>query len=316
MPVAVITISREFASGGDAIAGLVAEKLGFILVNKKTIAESLPTFMQEGSSVPVNPKKISKNPYSKEYISTLHEYIYDLAIREDLVILGRGGQVLFRDFPPSLHVRVACSAPVKAQRVMDHYNLSSEAADKLILEQERGKKRYLKRVFDEDWSSLDLYDLVINTSRVSYEDAADLIIKAFQIHAEYREAPEPADTVRDTAARGNNHPGGTSPFMHASEEEFAKMLDFYRIKWEYEPRTFPLEWDSDGQVTEAFSPDFYLPEQDIYLELTTQRQKLVWKKNKKLRRLKKLYPEVNVKIMYSKDIKSLLRKFGMEEDLQ
>ena len=313
---AVITISREFASGGDIIAGLVAEKLGFNLVNKKTIAENLPTFMQEGSSVPVNPKKISKNPYSKEYISTLHEYIYDLAIRENLVILGRGGQVLFRDFPPSLHVKVACSGPTKVQRVMNHYNLGGEAAEKLIQEQERGKKRFLKRVFGEDWSSLDLYDLVINTNRVSHEDAADLIVKAYRIHAEYREAPEPSEDMRGTAARGNNQTESAVPFMHASEEEFAKMLDFYRIKWEYEPRTFPLEWDSDGHVTEAFSPDFYLPEQDIYLELTTQRQKLVWKKNKKLRRLKKLYPDVNVRIMYSKDIKSLLRKFGMEEDLQ
>lgn len=311
----VITISREFASGGDAVAGLVAQKLGFTLVSKKTITENLPVFMQEGSSAPVNPKKVSKNPYSKEYTNALHEYIYDLAIREDLVILGRGGQVLFKDFPPSLHVKIAASKAQRIQRVMRHYNLGEEAAQKLIMEQERTKKRYLKRVFGVDWASLHLYDLIVNTDRVSHEDAADIIVKAYRIHGEYREVAGPREALPGAAEREDEGQEAGASFMHASEEEFARMLDFYRIKWEYEPRVFPLEWDSDGNVTEAFAPDFYLPEQDVYLELTTQRQKLVWKKNKKIRRLKKLYPDVNIKIMYSKDIKSLLRKFGMEEDL-
>lgn len=315
MIVGVITISRETASGGDIIAGLAAQKLGFTLVSKRTIAENLPAFMQEDSSVPVNPKKIPKNPFSKEYISALHEYIYDLAIRENLVILGRGGQVLFRDFPPSLHVKIASGKAQRIQRVMQHYDLGEEGAQKLIAEQERNKKRYLKRVFGEDWSSLHLYDLIINTDRVSYEDAADIIVKAFRIHGEYREVSEPRKEIPAAALQNNSRQQAGPSFMHASEEEFAKMLDFYRIKWEYEPRVFPLEWDDDGNVTEAFAPDFYLPEQDVYLELTTQRQKLVWKKNKKIRRLKKLYPDVNIKIMYNKDIKGLLRKFGREEDL-
>jgi hypothetical protein len=70
-------------------------------------------------------------------------------------------------------------------------------------------------------------------------------------------------------------------FMHPSEAEFAHVLDFYNIPWEYEPHTFSLQWDDEGKVTEAFTPDFYLPDFNLYVELTTQRQKLVWKKNKK-----------------------------------
>jgi len=100
-------------------------------------------------------------------------------------------------------------------------------------------------------------------------------------------------------------------FAHPSEKEFARLLDFYQIRWEYEPRTFPLEWDEEGNVTEAFSPDFYLLEQDLYVELTTMQQKLVTKKNRKLRKLRALYPDVNIKLFYRKDFDSLLLKFGM-----
>lgn len=98
-------------------------------------------------------------------------------------------------------------------------------------------------------------------------------------------------------------------FSHPSEEEFARILDFYQIKWEYEPRTFPIEWDEEGNVTESFTPDFYLPEQDLYIELTTLKQSLVTKKNRKVRRLKELYPDINIKIFYGKDYMKLLEKF-------
>jgi hypoxanthine phosphoribosyltransferase len=98
-------------------------------------------------------------------------------------------------------------------------------------------------------------------------------------------------------------------FVNASEEEFARILDFYRIKWLYEPRSFPLRWDGD-RVTEMFSPDFYLPALDTYIELTTMRQSLVTRKNRKLRRLRELYPEINIRLFYKKDYHSLLAKYG------
>jgi hypothetical protein len=102
-----------------------------------------------------------------------------------------------------------------------------------------------------------------------------------------------------------------TPFAHASERVAAQILDFYRIRWEYEPTTFPIEWDRAGNVIASFSPDFYLPEFDLYIELTTMSQKLVTKKNRKVRRLKELYPDVNVKIFYQKDFRRLLFKFGI-----
>jgi hypothetical protein len=101
------------------------------------------------------------------------------------------------------------------------------------------------------------------------------------------------------------------PFAHSSERVAAEILDFYRIRWEYEPRTFPLEWDGKGNVIVSFSPDFYLVDFDVYIELTTMSQKLVTKKNRKVRRLKELYPDVNIRIFYQKDFRRLLARFGV-----
>jgi hypothetical protein len=100
-------------------------------------------------------------------------------------------------------------------------------------------------------------------------------------------------------------------FSHPAEEAFARILDYYGVDWEYEPRTFPLEWDELGNVTEAFSPDFYLPQQDLYIELTTLRPKLSTKKNRKLRRLKELYPGTNVKLFKRREMRDLMVKFGL-----
>jgi len=98
-------------------------------------------------------------------------------------------------------------------------------------------------------------------------------------------------------------------FANESEKEFAKILDFYNIKWQYEPKTFPLEFDDEGKPTLSFTPDFYLSELDLYIELTTLNQSLVTKKNKKIRKIRELYPNVNIKLFYKKDYDSLLFKF-------
>ncbi len=103
-------------------------------------------------------------------------------------------------------------------------------------------------------------------------------------------------------------------FSHPAEAEFARILDFYGIPWEYEPHTFPLAWDEQGRVTEAFSPDFYLPQQGLYVELTTMQPHLVTKKNRKLRRFRELYPDVPIKLLKRRDIRGLLLKYGLEEE--
>ncbi|HUG87642.1 MAG TPA: hypothetical protein VMP42_02650 [Actinomycetota bacterium] len=102
-------------------------------------------------------------------------------------------------------------------------------------------------------------------------------------------------------------------FAHASERQFAQLLDFYQIEWEYEPRSFDLEFDRDGNVVQRFTPDFYLPQYELYIEITTMNQKLVTRKNRKVRRLKELYPHINCKIFYQRDYLSLVTKYGLED---
>jgi len=122
--------------------------------------------------------------------------------------------------------------------------------------------------------------------------------KASEKQAKLAQAPQsPTTSLRPTE------------FAHPSEEEFAKLLDFYCIEWLYEPRSFPLRWKG-GEIAEMFTPDFYLPELNLYVELTTLKQNLITEKNRKLRQLKELYPEVNIKLLTKNDFFKLLAKYG------
>lgn len=105
-------------------------------------------------------------------------------------------------------------------------------------------------------------------------------------------------------------------FVHPAEEIFARILDFYGIPWEYEPRTFVLDSAEDGSVVEAFTPDFYLPEQDLYVELTTLRPQLASNKNRKLKRMQELYPEVNIKLFKRREMRNLMIKYGLVDEAE
>lgn len=105
-------------------------------------------------------------------------------------------------------------------------------------------------------------------------------------------------------------------FVHPVESVFARILDFYGIAWEYEPRTFPLEWDDGGNVTLAYSPDFYLPEQNLYVELTVLRPKLTMKKNRKQRKMHELYPDVNIKLFKRRELRNMMVRFGLNDEAE
>jgi len=94
-------------------------------------------------------------------------------------------------------------------------------------------------------------------------------------------------------------------FAHVAEREFALLLDRHRVRWEYEPRTFVLRTDANGRVREAVTPDFYLPELDVYVELTTMRPSLAGRKRRKLRLLRERYPGVRVHLLVRHDLEVL-----------
>jgi hypoxanthine phosphoribosyltransferase len=107
---------------------------------------------------------------------------------------------------------------------------------------------------------------------------------------------------------------GSEPpqFANQVELECAKILDYYQVPWQYEPRTFVLEEDEEGRVLEAFTPDFYLPEQDLYLEVTVMKQSLVTRKNRKLRKLRERYPDIRIKLFYRRDIQRLAQRYRLD----
>jgi hypothetical protein len=111
------------------------------------------------------------------------------------------------------------------------------------------------------------------------------------------------------AYRGSEPPR----FANEAELEYAKILDWHGIPWEYEPTTFVLERDEEGRIIEAFAPDFYLPDQDLYLEVTVMKQSLVTRKNRKLRKLRRLYPDVKIKLFYERDFERLAARYGLRK---
>ena len=140
-----------------------------------------------------------------------------------------------------------------------------------------------------------------------------------------RQLPQEKDS-RSSAALGTLHlvvpetpvfqayRGSEPPrFANPAELEYAKVLDWHGIAWQYEPTTFVLARDAGGRVTEAFTPDFYLPEQDLYLEVTVMKQSLVTRKNRKLRKLRELYPDVKVKLFYERDFERLATRYGLRK---
>jgi len=178
-------------------------------------------------------------------------------------------------------------------------------------------------VRSRNWSRY--FDLVLNCSTFTPQQMADIVETAVRLRGltETASLHSMAHGQMEFQARLKLSSFGIAPprdgrptaqrFTHPSEQIFANLLDFYRIRWEYEPRSFPLQWDKDGRVTEAFTPDFYLPEFDLYVELTTMKQSLVTKKNRKVRLLKAIYPHVNIQVFYQKDFQELLGKYGLSD---
>ena len=113
-------------------------------------------------------------------------------------------------------------------------------------------------------------------------------------------------------ARFQAYCGAESPrFANRIELECAKILDWHGVPWQYEPHSFVLERDDEGRVTSAFTPDFFLPDQQLYVEVTVMRQSLVTRKNRKLRQLRELYPDVKVKLFYRRDIERLAQRYRL-----
>ncbi|MHC1745288.1 MAG: cytidylate kinase family protein [Syntrophobacteraceae bacterium] len=311
---AIVTLSREPGALGEEIAARVAGRLGFMLVGRARLAaiwreagldvsKTLVTGDQELATelAPVDPDtEVPTKP--------LQELIAQLAEVQDLVLIGCGGQGLFRGRPGTLHVRVVASRPFRIDQVRAHSGLSAREAGRRIREWELQRSRYVKSVYGVSWAAPSLYDLTLGMDRLSIDQAVHLIETAVE-SMDLRQVP--GKLIVGYLHDEGGEPRGDSRFVNEAEQEFARFLDFYQIPYQYEPRTFPLETNAQGRIIEAFTPDFYLPEQDLFIELTTMKQSLVTRKNRKVRKLRQRYPDVNIRILYQRDYYSLLAKYGI-----
>jgi cytidylate kinase len=306
---AIVTISRQIGSGGDEIAARLAKDLGFTLVDQALLTalmheHGLSRAEFEELDEERQAQEGQEPPEARVYVDLLETLIENLAAEKDLVVLGRGGQVIFRGFPGALHVRVVAGTKERVKRLMEERRLEEESAVSVMRGNDEARRAFIEYHYGEDWDASTNYDLILNTDRLSLEAATEVIrraIEAIDLIGRGREIGSWLEAAKPV------------PFAHPSEEEFAKVLDFYRIRWEYEPKAFPIAWDGAGKVTESFSPDFYLVDFDLYIELTTLKQSLVTEKNRKIRRFRELYPDAKLKVFYGRDYRSLLAKYGLEK---
>ncbi|WP_230977088.1 cytidylate kinase family protein [Proteiniclasticum sediminis] len=308
MGLILITISRQTGSLGDEVAKVLAQRLEIPHITRRFAVERW--FPEIAGKHDLHMLLESPAYYLRESASGvtfsgfLEEKLKTVVEEGSAVISGMGSQLLFKDHPQAIHVRIIGSTEVRVERVMKENRLIRQDAEKIIEFTDRKHKKYIRTVFNRDWADPQLYDLTFNTDHLGVSEIVafieELAKKRLEAALLPKEAPEN---------------GGKPPvvFKNPSEEEFAKILDLYNLEWEYEPRTFPIRWDAEGNITQAFSPDFYLPRFDTYLELTVMTQKYTATKKKKAELLRKLYPGTNIRIVFKDDFHSLIKRLGHEE---
>lgn len=318
---AIITISRLTGSGGREIATAAAHALNFQFIDRNAMDAMID------QQFPVRTEQLSRiKKDQRVYHEMVRSAIAEVAAARNVVILGTGAQFLFQRIAASLRVQIVAPLPYRIARVMRLAGVDRTGAERMIEDRDREKETFIRTLYARDWRDPAHYDLVLNIDQFSNEMAVEIIVKAAQakgIEATPVELPaqmreDILTTKLDVAQMANlEHADEKLPeFAHPSEREFARVMDFYRIRWQYEPKTFPIEWDENQNVAKAFTPDFYLPDLDLYIELTTMKQSLVTKKNRKVRLLKELYPDVNIKILYERDYRNLIWKYGLNGDAE
>lgn len=313
---AVITISRQMASYGDEIAESIAKKTGWALMNRSKVLETFfkPITSKHTYHLLCESAKFFRSAYDKNntYRTVLENRLHEYIKEHSAVLVGFGSQVILSGHRDVLHIRIQAPKSIRVERVRSQYRVLEPDAERILKTADRRHRRFVSTVFDTNLADPDLYDLILNTADLSVDECTAAILamqKQHEVRSEINRHLE--DQVKSTTDRPDviHHDNGHPVFKNESESEFARILDMYQIDWVYEPRTFPIEWDAEGNVTLAFSPDFYLPRFDTYIELTTMNQKYVTQKNKKAKRLEELYPGVHIKIVYKRNFQSLVERF-------
>ena len=309
---ALITVSGEPGCRYDEVARLAAQRLGFQLLTAARLTALLEEEYGPGTAIP-----------DKCFASAAAGILAQVATEHHLVVAVDGVAPYFRRFQGILRVHVVAPESNRIGLLMLERRMERPAARQVLREMEKQTRAQRKARAGRATVSADQFDLTLTAEQLDSEQMAALVEAA----AVQRGLPEngllsaaaEAEVQFQTRlhlARHGLHPVGRArlkrqTFVHPSEQIFANLLDFYRIAWEYEPKSFPIQWDKDGRVLESFTPDFYLSEFDLYVELTTMKQSLVTKKNRKVKLLRTIYPQINIQVFYEKDFQNLIFKYGL-----
>ena len=307
---ALLTISGDPASRWEEVARGAAQLLNFQLVTETRLAQWMA---EEFGDTPIP---------ARAWASAAAAVLARLAREHPLVIALDGSEHLFRSAAWLLRTRVTTSDAHRAGNLMLDLRLEKPDALARLRELDAEHKSVRKARFSRASADPATFDLTLNLTRTDAAQAAEMLAAAAskRLGDQGLLSPNAADEIefetRLELAKRGIVPGRrarvtSASFSHPSEEMFANLLDFYRIQWDYEPRSFPLQWNKDGHVTEAFTPDFYLAEFDLYVELTTMKQSLVTKKNRKVKLLRAIYPHINIQVFYQKDFQDLVFKYGL-----
>ncbi len=312
----LITVSGDPGARHEEVARLAAHRLSFELIT----AAGLQGLVEQefGSDTPIP---------DKAFADVVTSIVARLATRHHLVVCAEGPELLFKSFPGSLRVRIVAPESRRIGMLMLERRLERAAARNLLREMEAEQRARRRRLFGRAMAPPEAFDLVLNTEVFEPEHVSEVIATTIRSRGLLEEGLLSAAAeahiqfqVRLKLSTYGIVPPGKAAikphgFMHPSEEIFANLLDFYRVAWEYEPRSFPIQWDKNGNVLESFTPDFYLPQFDLYVELTTMKQSLVTRKNRKVKLLRAIYPQINIQVFYQKDFENLIFKYGLSDRL-
>jgi cytidylate kinase len=313
---AFISVSGEPGCRLDELARMVAQRFQCDLVTEARLAELIASELGGLARVP-----------DKAWPHVAVSILAKLGAASHVVVSCLGAELALRNLPACLRLRVVAPENCRIGNIMLDCGLDRPEAKRRLREIEKEQAAVRKQRFGQAGGRAADFDLVLNTETLASEQIVDVLESAVKSRRLLEAGPlstaqeaEVQYQVRLRLARyGIVPPDRSRPlqkeFGHPSEEVFAHLLDFYRIAWDYEPRSFPLQWDKDGKVLEAFTPDFYLPEFDLYVELTTMKQANVTRKNRKIRLLRTIYPHVNIQVFYQKDVQDLVMKYGLPERL-
>ena len=311
---AILTVSGAPATRFEEVAHGCSQLLGFEFVTESRLSQWMA---EEFGETPIP---------SRAWRPAALSILARLAAEHHLVLCLWGAESFFPSSPFTLRAGVVASETRRVGNVMVDQHLERPEAKLALARMDRDSKQWLKARVGRIRQAPESFDLILNTEHMDAPQMAVVLRAAAAARCLHEQGLLAADAeariqfeTRLKLARHGMVPAGharlkRAAFNHPSEEVFANLLDFYRIPWEYEPRSFPLQWDKDGRVTEAFTPDFYLPEFDLYLELTTMKQALVTRKNRKIKMLRAVYPHINIQVFYQKDLQDLVFKHGLKKD--